>query len=1099
MFKQKNYNQLIKIFSKGFLFKNFLKLYHSGKKEISLKTLNGSLKSVFVSSIRAGEKVQLAVITADRNDANDWYHDLSILAEGDLVVNFTKPQKHTKLQLSDHDATQLWLGESLSQMISTDNLIILTPEILRQKLPSPDKVNSSLITLSSGQTIDYDEFCVNLALNGFERVDFIANPGEIAVRGGIVDIFPLGWDNPVRIEFWGNDIESIREFDIISQRSIANHDTIKFLNTVFHESEDKSDFTIIDYLDTKCLIVLDNPDILKILDFEESSLADFRIIKINPLGPADIEISSESQPQINSSVKDLAVNLKKLILDKSQIFIGADGDIHLKRLGELVENAFNVDDSGQELDDADTVADGLFSLIHWFDQSLSSGFMLKDEGIAYFTEHQIFNRKVFHSGKKSRAKSGISLKELKQLLIGDLIVHEDKGIGKFDGFQNVMLGGSYQDCVRLIYDGGDILYVHLNYIHKIQKYSAADGVIPALSRLGSSEWIRKKARTKKRLKDIARDLIKLYSERKSQPGFGYPADSIWQKEFEAAFIYEDTPDQAKSTEEVKADMESNTPMDRLVCGDVGFGKTEIAIRAAFKAVQSGKQVAVLVPTTILAKQHYMTFIDRMNRYPVIIESLSRFKTKKEQTDIVGKLKNGNIDVLIGTHRILSKDISFKDMGLLIIDEEHRFGVASKEKLRQMRVNVDTLTLTATPIPRTLNFSLMGARDLSIIETPPKNRIPVYTEILEWNNNIIKEAVQNELARGGQVFFVNDRIEDLDKIASDLKMLLPGVRIGTAHGQLQPAMLEKVMEKFIEGHYDVLVTTKIVESGLDIPNANTMIINRSNNFGLAELYQLRGRVGRTNIQAFCYLLIPPVKTLSRKALQRLQAIEEFTDLGSGFQLAMRDLEIRGAGNLLGAEQSGFINEIGFDLYQKILEETVNELKYEEFRDIFKDAEVPQNQILENNDISIEIDTDALIPAYYIANDTERFHYYKKLYNLRTNTELKEIQEELTDRFGKIPDELDGLLFVVKLRLSSLYTGLQKIILKKNKLIAEFPDKSNQLYYENFFPVITEFIQELPHARLTESRKSLMLETSIGSRDLAVELLWRLKKTLETIAN
>jgi transcription-repair coupling factor (superfamily II helicase) len=696
-----------------------------------------------------------------------------------------------------------------------------------------------------------------------------------------------------------------------------------------------------------------------------------------------------------------------------------------------------------------------------------------------------------------KGKNSFSLQELKQLNIGDYVVHSDKGIGQFDGFETVLLGVNKQDCIKIIFADNDVLYVNLTYIHKVEKYASKEGVEPRLSKLGSAEWTRKKSRAKKKLKDIARELIKLYAKRKMQKGHAFDLDGLWQKELEASFIYEDTPDQAKTTVDVKEDMEASTPMDRLVCGDVGFGKTEIAVRAAFKAVQSGKQTAILVPTTILAQQHFMTFKDRLSQYPVNVEVISRFRSKKEQTKILENVKAGITDILIGTHRILSKDVEFKDLGLLVIDEEQRFGVSAKEKLRQMRVAVDSLTLTATPIPRTLNFSMMGARDLSIISTPPRNRMPVETFVMQENEDKIVKAITSEVERKGQVYFVSNKVHDLEKITEKLRKLMPSVQFGIAHGQMRPSDLEKVMEQFIKRNFDVLVCTKIIESGLDIPNANTMIINRANHFGLAELYQLRGRVGRTNTQAFCYLLIPPVSLLPPKTLRRLQAIEEFTDLGSGFRLAMRDLEIRGAGNLLGAEQSGYIDDMGFELYQKILEEAVAELRAEEFGELFKDRDDFKSDFLKNSDIAIEIDSDAFIPADYIKSNTERFEFYRQLYNVPTNGELDIIREEMEDRFGKLPDEVLDLIFAVKLRIASLMTGFVKIGLRNNRLTAEFPSETNSEYYETAFPEITEFLNEIPGAKIYQHRKTLLLDIDVENRDEAVEVLWRIKQTAQFV--
>ena len=740
---------------------------------------------------------------------------------------------------------------------------------------------------------------------------------------------------------------------------------------------------------------------------------------------------------------------------------------------------------------------------NWLNTALSSGFCLLEENLVYIVENEIFSRvKNSKSNKINKAK-GITLKELKQLNIGDYLVHEDKGIGKFAGFQTIEMGKAKQDCLKMLFVDDDALYVHLNYLHKVQKYSAAEGVLPKLSKLGSVDWLRKKDRTKKKLKDIARELITLYAKRKMQTGFAYPQDTTWQKEFEASFIYEDTIDQSRATLEVKKDMEADTPMDRLVCGDVGFGKTEIAIRAAFKAANAGKQTAVLVPTTILAEQHFQSFRERINRYPISIEAISRFRSRTEQKEIIQKLKENKIDILIGTHRLLSKDIEFKNLGLLIIDEEHRFGVGAKEKLRQLKTNVDTLTLTATPIPRTLNFSLMGARDLSQMETPPRNRLPVETEIEEWNIDFVSQKITDEIKRKGQVFIVNDKIEGLEKMKMDLQMTLPNVRIALIHGQMQPALIEDIMEKFVEKKYDVLLSTKIIESGIDIPNANTIIINNSQNFGLAELYQLRGRVGRSIIQAYCYLMIPNFSRIPSKALRRLLAIEEFSDLGSGLQLALRDLEIRGSGDLLGAEQSGFITEIGFDLYQKVLDEAVTELKKEEFSDLFNETkdEMPK---FANDDINIDIENEAYFPQTFIPDDTERFHYYRMLFEANNNKKLNDIRSELKDRFGKLPVEVLELLKIVRLRVAAMNTGFTRIQLKSNELLLEFPSTENKEYYDKVFPIVIDITNAIDEVQLIQNKEKLLLvkntpfddlsneQTNI---DIAIDLLWKIKKNIE----
>lgn len=1069
-------------------------------KELNVKTLNGSMKAAFAASVINSYSKNALILAANREEAENWLHDIKIFTYNREIALLVEPKHNVRLKVEHLEEPVLWLIDGLSVIQKSDSFIaITTPDIFEKRIPPPADINLNRINLCKGQEEDYINFINSLMENGYDRKDFVAVQGDISIRGAIVDIFPVGWDNPLRIEFYGNVIESIRQFETLSQRSVREYESVEFMGNLFHQQDETDYTTIFDYISKETLLIIDSPEEIskEVNDF--SIFSRHPILYINKLGEADLTIKTQSQPDFQSSIKNLISEIINLSNFDYYIFLSAEGKIHLERFKDLVENSLDI--FQENLEDESHIyfsKDKLLTKIIWSDISPTSGFIYPEQKIALFTEHEIFGRhRQIESSVGKGSQSGISFRELKQLNIGDLLVHEDKGIGKFDGFQTIQFGGSWQDCVRMIFAEGDILYIQLNYIQKLQKYSSQEGVEPKLSKLGSTEWIRKKARTKKRLKDIARDLIKLYAERKMTPGFAFSADTIWQKEFEASFIYEDTPDQATTTIEVKKDMESDSPMDRLVCGDVGYGKTEIAIRAAFKAVQSGKQVAVLVPTTILAQQHFFTFVDRLRRYPVIIEVISRFRTPAQQKEILEKLKQGKIDVLIGTHRLLSKDVEFKELGLLIIDEEHRFGVGAKEKLRQMRVHVDTLTLTATPIPRTLNFSLLGARDMSVIETPPRNRIPVYTEILEWKDSVIRDSIAKEISRKGQVFFVNDKVEDINKIMINLKTLLPSLRFGIAHGQMKTHELESVMEKFIEKKIDVLIATKIVESGLDIPNANTMIINRSNHFGLAELYQLRGRVGRSNVQAYCYLVIPPAKTLSTLSLRRLQAIEEFTELGSGFQLALRDMEIRGAGNLLGAEQSGYINDIGFDLFHKVLDEAVMELKSEEFSDLFKDSIEAKYLKFDNEEVIIDIDDDAYIPQLYISSETERFQFYKRLYNSRENDELQIIIKEIKDRFGKIPTEVKSLIFVVRLRMLAIPTGFIRVIVRQGKLQIELPGETETLYYEKAFPALADFLQTCENSSLNQKGKKLFIDFTIKSRDEALEILWRINKTIKSV--
>ncbi len=686
---------------------------------------------------------------------------------------------------------------------------------------------------------------------------------------------------------------------------------------------------------------------------------------------------------------------------------------------------------------------------------------------------------------------------MQSLKRGDYVVHIDHGIGRFDGLYKLKVANTQQEVIRVVYADKDILYVNLNTIHRIQKYSSKEGHIPAINRLGSGDWEKVKARTKRRVKDIARELILLYAKRKASRGFAFSTDTHWQKELEASFIYDDTPDQAEATRAVKTDMELPIPMDRLVCGDVGFGKTEVAVRAAFKAVMDGKQTAVLVPTTILAEQHFQTFRDRLGRYSVKIDVLSRFRTPTEQRKIVERLKTGRTDIVIGTHRLISKDVGFKNLGLLVVDEEHRFGVTAKERIRNMRANVDTLTLTATPIPRTLHFSLMGARDLSIINTAPKNRLPIITEIAPYSKKVIQEAIIPELERDGQVYVVHDRVADIEDVANKIRELVPQARVRVAHGQMRPHELEKTMIDFLEQKFNVLISTKIIESGIDIPNVNTIIVTRADRFGLAELYQLRGRVGRSNVQAYAYFLTPPMLTMSRQALRRLQAIEEFTELGSGFNLSMRDLEIRGAGNMLGAEQSGFIEEVGFDMYQKLVDDAVKELKEEEFRDLFPEEQ--RKKSMPKDLATVNVGVDAYLPDTYVSFDAERLELYRRLYALSNEKEIDEIYNELQDRFGKLPPEAAALLNVIRLRIRATNLGFVKVDAGLKRIMYEFPNVKMKEYYDS--DLFNKIISNVPtltnvRARVHEIDKSLKLIVHLDGQtdkrsplDLALEIVDR----------
>lgn len=1066
--------------------------------QTTVKNAAGSFKAVLVAALWKQAPTQTVILCSDEEQAEQWFSDMQLLVGKDNLCLYRETEKRVALSAEHLDAQLVGLTHALAMISEVDNpLIIATAASLGYHVPPPSDVHNNLIEIQRGQRLSYEDFISILSLNGFNRKDFVETVGDIAVRGGIVDVFAPGIDNPLRFEFFGDEIESIREFDPLSQRSIAERASVSLITHIFHNDEHDLNATLLDYMAPNALLVVDSPEGVhaRFHELEAHATAEqlsrWKTLSLNPLGTADIVLETRPQPPVQASITALCKEMRKAVHAGMSIVLCADGKDQLARLKDLTESGLDtclLDDEEQYTPLA-TVDDTLRHT-HLLPYEFSEGFVVPGH-LAVFTEHQIFmRRQANHAARHSKNSSGkgFTLREIQQLRHGDYVVHIDKGIAQFDGLETITVGGNKQESVRLIFAGGDKMYLHMNYISRLQKYSAQEGNPPALSKLHTREWERKKERTKKRLKDIARDLIKLYAQRKAQPGYAFPLDTLWQKELEASFMYEDTPDQARSTAEVKADMEKSTPMDRLVCGDVGFGKTEVAIRAAFKAVQAGKQAAVLVPTTILAQQHFLSFRDRLERYAVKVEVLSRFRTKPEQKDIVERLRKGMVDVLIGTHRILSKDVQFKDLGLLIVDEEHRFGVGAKEKLRQARVSIDTVTLTATPIPRTLNFSLMGARDISVIETPPRNRLPVHTEILSWNTDAITEAIEQELRRGGQVFFVTDRISDIEMLAETLRDMVPGLRVAIAHGGMEAKHIEDVMEQFLERKTDLLIATKIIESGIDIPNVNTMFINRAQNFGLAELYQLRGRVGRSNIQAYCYMLVPSVHSLARTALKRLQAIEEFTELGSGFNLAMRDLEIRGAGNLLGAEQSGFIADIGFELYQKILDEAVQELKEEEFAALFADSEPKsKRQYFGSDDVAVDIEGDALLPKSYIANDVERYEFYKKLYKVEEAHELNPIASELRDRFGALPPEGERLLDVIRLRIAALPTGLERVTLRNSSLLLEFPAAEKKKFYDVAFQPMITAIASIAGSRIIPKGKNVYAQLPASSLDHAIEQL------------
>lgn len=1060
-----------------------------------LTETSSAFKHVLISLLRGQLQDKFICFTSTPEKASELYFDLSAMIDEDKLHLLALPEHHLHLLHEDIDPEVLRTVDTLLAFNKSESGILILPiHLLELQYPAPKTLEEHSISIQRGKSVPFKQFTNSLMFQGFERKDYVSQQGEISIRGGIVDIFPLGHDVPIRIEFWGDEIESLREYEPQSQRSIKELESYDFIGVLYHEKDEQFTSNIFDHIEHQSVVMFFEDEVIlqSIASEHAKQIQKYKRVAFSEKNGLYSELSSKEQPNYSASVQMCAKSVIESIADGYTVFLCADGQAHIQRFKDLFLLSLEQDEVVENMIPEKISEEEVLRNIKWIDSTLSTGFICDELRFAVITEHQLFERKHFQKSGHVKRYSGISLKDLQQMHIGDYVVHVDKGIGQYDGLVTITINQQQQECVRLLYHGSDVLFVHLNNIHKIQKYSAQEASKPTLSRLGSSEWEKKKQKTKKRIKDIARELIKLYAMRKSEPGFQFPIDTHWQKEFEASFMYEDTVDQAKATEDVKRDMESTVPMDRLVCGDVGFGKTEVAIRAAFKAVQAGKQVAVLVPTTILAHQHFHTFSDRLRHYPVKVEVISRFRQHSDQKNIVEDITTGKIDILIGTHRILSKDIQFKDLGLLIIDEEQRFGVGAKEKLRNLRVSVDTLTLTATPIPRTLNFSLMGARDLSVIETPPRNRLPVNTVIHEWDDTLLHESISREISRGGQIYVVNDNIKDLDAIHQKLLSIFPSIRCAKAHGQMESDQLEKVMEAFLEKKIDCLLSTKIVESGLDIPNANTIIINHADNFGLAELYQLRGRVGRSNTQAYCHLIIPPIQTITPQAVRRLQALEEFTELGSGFHLAMRDLEIRGAGNLLGAEQSGFIADMGLELYQTILEEAVSELKEDEFSDLFKGYVSDKKTKKVNLDIAIDISSDALIPAGYISHDGERFEYYRRLYNVRSESELLKIISEIIDRYGPLPEVAENLIFAIRLRVIALSFGFNRLVFKNNVLSIEFPPDNNSAFYHTIFPGILDAVATGEYGSLINQDNKVFLHIPCDSRDTSLHILSTLQR-------
>ncbi|MFT5054734.1 MAG: transcription-repair coupling factor (superfamily II helicase), partial [Oceanospirillaceae bacterium] len=1036
--------------------------------------VSGSALSMLLSKVLDQHRSDHLIILNDAEEAAYFLSDLEPLLGKRKAMLFPMSYRRPYELEEVDNSNVIQRAELLSRVRSSTsgNVIVTYPKALAEQVVSRRQLGKNTLSISTGETLALETLVEVLFEYHFERVDQVYEPGQFAVRGGIVDIYSFSHDLPYRIELFGDEVDSIRLFDPAEQLSVRKTKTATIVPNLHNEELVSELVPLLEYLPSSTVLwVNDLEHIIAELD-NEFSEAQEAFAKLSPDSvQRKPELLYTNGALFHSEIDELSIiefGLKNFLKNSEKVDFQVNPQPAFNKEFELLqaalikhkeagfESAIIAENPGQverlntifedmPLPKGTRVERPLFTSMVG---SLHAGFIDKESKTLVFTDHQIFER--FHrfkvrSGYK-RGKEAFTLKELSGLNPGDFVTHIDHGVGRYSGLEKMDVNGKEQEAIRLIYRDNDILYVSIHSLHRISKYSGKEGTPPKINKIGSPAWKTLKNKTKSRVKDIAKDLIKLYAKRKSAKGFAFAPDNYMQTELEASFIYVDTPDQEKATLAVKEDMEKEFPMDRLVCGDVGFGKTEVAIRAAFKSVCDSKQVAVLVPTTILALQHYHTFKNRLKDLPCRVEYINRLRTKKDQTAILKDLEAGKVDILIGTHRIVGKDVQFKDLGLLILDEEQKFGVAVKEKLRNIKVNVDTLTLTATPIPRTLQFSLMGARDLSTISTPPPNRVPVLTELHTFSEELIRDAVKYEKSRGGQVFFVNNRVENIQEVAGMIKRLCPDVRVCIGHGQMDAVKLEDTMLRFIEGEYDVLVATTIIESGLDIPNANTMIINNANNFGLSDLHQLRGRVGRSDRKAFCYLLAPPTHMLTSEAKKRLTALSEFSDLGSGFNIAMRDLDIRGAGNLLGAEQSGFISDIGFDMYHKILDEAMQELKQGEFQELYKDEE--KDLIL--TDCQLDTDLEILLPDDYVNNITERLKLYRELDDIKKEEELQKFLAGMEDRFGKAPEPALRMFDAVRLRWAAGKLGFARMRLKNGIMSGSFvADQASPFYQSPIF--------------------------------------------------
>lgn len=1066
------------------------------KQHISVKGSAGSAVSILAAELFLTQNKTILYLADDKEDALYINAEMEDLLGKDNILYF--PATHLEpYQIEKTQNANLVLRTEVINKLNSGKspkVIVAFIGAMSEKVLKKEDFKAISHHIKVGDQLDFDFVDELLNHYQFNQTDFVSEPGEFSVRGGIVDVFSFSNEKPFRITFFGNEVESIRTFDIESQLSLDKIDEFQLVSNMnFSVSGSKVSF--FELLPEDSFIVSKNLYLSarRIKEFHEKALEKYETLSkdIKHRSPDELFISEGEFQNKLIKFKTIDFSSQHFKLPKSQIIelnqtqqpsFHKNFELLIQDLEEKQGQGFDTwisFSSEKQKERLQSIFEELQHEIPFksFKSELHEGFVDSDNKILIYTDHQIFDRYQRYKSKDGFAKSEqLTLKDLMSLKVGDYIAHIDHGIGKFMGLVKVNNDGKVQECFKLSYKNGDLLYVSIHSLHKISKYNGSDGKEIVLSKLGSPAWKSLKQKTKARVKQIAFDLIKLYAERKTAKGFQYSPDSYLQNELEASFLYEDTPDQEKATLDVKKDMENEGVMDRLICGDVGFGKTEVAIRAAFKAATDGKQVAILVPTTILAFQHYRSFKERLKDFPVNISYMNRFRTAKQKSETKEGLKNGKIDIVIGTHQLVGKDIKFKDLGLLIIDEEHKFGVSVKDKLKTLKTNVDTLTLTATPIPRTLQFSLMAARDLSVIKTPPPNRQPVDTSIIGFSEEIIRDAVSYELQRDGQVYFINNRIENLKDIAGLIQRLVPDARVITGHGQMDGKQMETNILDFMEGKYDVLVSTTIVESGVDVPNANTIFINDAQRFGMADLHQMRGRVGRSNRKAFCYLITPPFDMMTSDARKRLEAIEQFSDLGSGFQIAMKDLEIRGAGDLLGAEQSGFINEMGFETYQKMMQEALEELKDDEnFENLFENEEDRNKLFKSTKEVNIDTDLELMLPDDYVSSTEERLSLYQKLADIQSAKELEQFENELIDRFGTLPDEAINLLKSVELKWLAAEIGFDKLVVKNKVFLGYFPANPQDKFYqsEKFKKIIAYLTQNPADATLKEKNNQLMM--------------------------